>query len=68
VLTHVVLDTSQAMEPRPASRPRPDGTIVSAPLHDLFPFLERNELLDNLVGPLRAEALGATPTTQGDHG
>lgn len=68
VLTHVILDPSQAMEPRPSSRPRPDGTIVSAPLHDLFPFLERNELLDNLVGPLRAEALGATPTTQGGHG
>jgi acetolactate synthase-1/2/3 large subunit len=55
---HVVVDPTQGMEPRPSSRQLPDGRIVSAPLHDLFPFLERAELLDNLAGPTRDDATG----------
>lgn len=58
-LVHVVLDPAQGMEPRPSSRQLPDGRIVSAPLHDMHPFLPREELLENLVGPLRDEALQA---------
>lgn len=58
VVVHVVLDPTQGMEPRPSSRQLPDGRIVSAPLHDLFPFLERAELLENLAGPTRDDAAG----------
>lgn len=58
VVVHVVLDPSQGMEPRPSSRQLPDGRIVSAPLHDLFPFLERAELLENLAGPVRSDPGG----------
>jgi acetolactate synthase-1/2/3 large subunit len=55
-VVHVVLDPTQEMEPRPSSRRQPDGSIVSAPLHDLYPFLERDELLSNLLGPLKQQA------------
>jgi acetolactate synthase-1/2/3 large subunit len=64
-LIHVVLDPAQAMEPRPSSRRLPDGTIVSAPLHDLFPFLDRAELASNVLGPLRDDVLAATAPTGG---
>ena len=47
----VMIDPSQGFEPRQSSRQLPDGRIVSAPLEDMFPFLEREELLENLLIP-----------------
>ena len=35
--------------PRLQSCQKPDGTFVSRPLEDLFPFLPREEFLANLV-------------------
>lgn len=40
-LTQVVLDERQEFEPRVASRRLADGSIVSAPLDDMYPFLDR---------------------------
>jgi len=51
VICEVMLDPTQGFEPRQSSRQLPDGRIVSAPLEDMFPFLEREELLDNLLIP-----------------
>jgi acetolactate synthase-1/2/3 large subunit len=51
VLAEVMLDPDQAFEPRSSSRQLPDGRIVSAPLEDMFPFLDRDELRDNLLIP-----------------
>jgi acetolactate synthase-1/2/3 large subunit len=51
MLCDVVLDPDQAFEPRQSSRQLPDGRIVSAPLEDMFPFLAREELLENLLIP-----------------
>jgi acetolactate synthase I/II/III large subunit len=50
-LCDVLVDSDQQFEPRLSSRRLPDGRIVSSPLEDMFPFLEREELLDNLVIP-----------------
>jgi acetolactate synthase-1/2/3 large subunit len=47
----VMLDPAQGFEPRQSSRQLPDGRIVSAPLEDLFPFLDRQELRENLLIP-----------------
>lgn len=47
VLCDVMLDGAQGFEPRMTSRKLDDGTIVSPPLEDMFPFLERDELADN---------------------
>ena len=51
VVCEVILDPAQGFEPRQSSRQLPDGRIVSAPLEDMFPFLERAELLENLLIP-----------------
>ena len=42
-LTQVVLDETQEFEPRIASRRLADGSIVSAALDDMYPFLKREE-------------------------
>jgi acetolactate synthase-1/2/3 large subunit len=55
VLCEVLLDPGQGFEPRQSSRQLPDGRIVSAPLEDMFPFLEREELMENLLIPLWEE-------------
>jgi acetolactate synthase I/II/III large subunit len=49
VLCDVMLDPDQQFEPKVSSKQLPDGRIISAPLEDLYPFLERNELLSNML-------------------
>ena len=51
VICDVMLDPEQGFEPRQSSRQLPDGRIVSAPLEDMYPFLDRDELLENLLIP-----------------
>lgn len=46
-LIEVMLDPAQEFEPRSRSRVQPDGTIVSPPLEDMYPFLPPEELADN---------------------
>lgn len=48
-LCDVVLDETQGFEPRMSSRKLDDGTIVTPPLEDMFPFLERDELAANMI-------------------
>jgi acetolactate synthase I/II/III large subunit len=48
VLYDVIVDPEQTFEPRCSSKQLPDGTIVSAPLEDMYPFLERDELAANM--------------------
>lgn len=50
MLCDVVLDPKQGFEPRMSSKRLEDGSIVSPPLEDMFPFLDREELADNLIG------------------
>ncbi len=54
-LARVMLNPDQPFEPKPSSRRLPDGKIVSAPLHDMAPFLDRSELEENLLGPLKED-------------
>jgi acetolactate synthase-1/2/3 large subunit len=46
------LDPDQPFEPKVSSRRLPDGTMVSSPLEDMFPFLSREELERHLAYPL----------------
>lgn len=48
-LCDVVLDPAQGFEPRASSRQLEDGRIVSAPLEDMYPFLDRDELARNML-------------------
>jgi acetolactate synthase I/II/III large subunit len=55
VVCEVVLDPAQGFEPRQSSRQLPDGRIISAPLEDMYPFLDRDELAKNMLIPLWEE-------------
>jgi acetolactate synthase-1/2/3 large subunit len=48
-LCDVVLDETQGFEPRMSSRRLDDGTIVSPPLEDMYPFLDRDELAESIL-------------------
>jgi acetolactate synthase-1/2/3 large subunit len=52
VVCEVMLDPEQGFEPRQSSRQLGDGKIVSSPLEDMYPFLEREELMENLLIPV----------------
>jgi acetolactate synthase-1/2/3 large subunit len=48
-LIEVMLDAQQEFEPRSRSKALPDGTIVSPPLEDMYPFLDPEELATNTI-------------------
>ena len=45
----------QMTEPRTAAKKLPDGGMFSAPLEDLYPFLPRAEMEENMVIPMVSE-------------
>jgi acetolactate synthase-1/2/3 large subunit len=51
VIGDVILDPNQQFEPRISSKQLSDGRIVSAPLEDMCPFLDREEFHGNLMIP-----------------
>ncbi len=51
VLTEVLLDPVEELGPKAASRKLPDGTLISAPLEDMVPFLSREEFARNMIIP-----------------
>ena len=55
VLCEVMVEPDQAIGPRITSRIGENGVMVSSPLEDLFPFLERAELKANMLIPLVGE-------------
>lgn len=53
MMCEIMVDTEQGFEPKSASKRLPDGTMVSAPLEDLKPFLDRKELEENMIIDLK---------------
>lgn len=49
VICEVFVDTKQQFEPKAATKRLSDGTLVSATLENLAPFLSEDELLENLI-------------------
>jgi acetolactate synthase-1/2/3 large subunit len=49
VLCDVVVLPDEVRAPRLQSYQKPDGSFVSKPLEDLFPFLPREEFLANMI-------------------
>ena len=47
----VELDRNQAFEPKLSSKRLPDGRMVTAPLEDMAPFLERDEFAKHMIVP-----------------
>jgi len=54
-ICEIVLDLQQQFSPKLSSRRLPDGIMVSSPLEDLAPFLDRDELKSNMLIPLWSE-------------
>jgi len=54
-LCHVVLDPEHIFEPKLSSERKPDGRMLSKPLEDMYPFLSRKELKDNMIVDLASE-------------
>ncbi len=52
VVCDVATDPEEVTQPRVSSAVRADGSMVSRPLEDLFPFLEREELRANMIVPM----------------
>lgn len=50
-LIAVDLDRAQSFEPKLSSKRMPDGRMVTAPLEDMAPFLEREEFRSNMLVP-----------------
>ena len=56
VIIEVMTDPWEIPTPKAASKQLPDGKIVSAPLEDMYPFLDREEFRKNmLIEPLPEE-------------
>jgi acetolactate synthase-1/2/3 large subunit len=51
VVCEVMVIPDEARTPRVSSFQRPDGTFVSKPLEDMFPFLDRDEFRSNMIVP-----------------
>lgn len=51
VICEVIMDPLQALVPKTSFKQLPDGRLVSPPLEDLYPFLDRKEFLDNMIIP-----------------
>jgi acetolactate synthase I/II/III large subunit len=51
-ICEVFIDKQQVFAPKTSSRRLEDGSMVSAPLEDLAPFLSREELSENMLIPL----------------
>jgi acetolactate synthase-1/2/3 large subunit len=51
VVCEVAAIPDEARVPRISSAQRPDGSLFSKPLEDLWPFLDREEFLANMIVP-----------------
>ena len=48
-ICEIMMDETQPLNPRISSIKKPDGTIVSQPLENLYPFLDRKEFEENMI-------------------
>lgn len=49
VICELIVDPQLPTMPRLSSEVKPDGSIVSKPLEDLWPFLDRDEFASNMI-------------------
>ena len=48
-LCEIMMASDQPLYPKLASEIKPDGTMVSKPLEDMYPFLDRTEFMENML-------------------
>ena len=49
LICEVVLSNKYIFAPKLSSQKKPDGTMISKPLEDLYPFLDREEFYSNMI-------------------
>jgi len=49
MVCEIIMGENQPLIPRVSSLKKPDGTIISKPIEDLYPFLSREEFLENMI-------------------
>ena len=49
VVCEIILSQEEKMQPKLSSEIKPDGKMVSKPLEDMFPFLDRDEFRNNMI-------------------
>ena len=54
-LCEIMLTPDYIFSPKLSSQKMPDGRIVSKPLEDMFPFLDREEFKQNMIIPIMDE-------------
>ena len=55
VICEIFVSSKQIFEPKSATKKLEDGTLISPPLEDLAPFLDREELKKNMIIPILEE-------------
>lgn len=49
LICEVILSHEEKMQPKLSSEIKPDGKMISKPLEDMFPFIEREEFKRNMI-------------------
>ena len=49
MVCEIIMEENQLLIPRVSSLKKPDGTIISKPIEDLYPFLSREEFRENMI-------------------
>lgn len=49
LICEVILSPEEKMQPKLSSEIKPDGKMISKPLEDMFPFLDREEFRKNMI-------------------
>ena len=49
IVCEIIMSENQPLIPRVSSLKKPDGTIISKPIEDLYPFLSREEFFENMI-------------------
>ena len=49
LVCEIIMAEDQLLIPRVSSLKKPDGSIISKPLEDLYPFLDRKEFAENMI-------------------
>jgi acetolactate synthase-1/2/3 large subunit len=55
IILEVICPENQEIIPTASSKKLPDGRMVSKPLEDMYPFLDRQEFLENMIIPVLNE-------------
>jgi acetolactate synthase-1/2/3 large subunit len=49
VICDIMMDPKQPLIPKAMSLVRPDGSVVAKPPEDMYPFVDRNEFMKNMI-------------------